>query len=815
MNKPIEFDMIKRRNALNLWRAECKRRMGLRFPKIDFDADYWPIKTLYQTSQGDWYFTEPFADFAEKDESYRDVLRCLVAEFMIAGKPKSIDYQIHVFRPLATASAHRLFDLTLSDLRKIEEDSLILARANPSSANKIRNAMNARTTLIVKLAAKGVLPRIGFNVSVEAKTELSDIVRCHFAARRKGRGDLLNTKMEAFNDAMNALIDNDSRLDAHDKVVICAIIRDLCAPSRINEVLCSSIDDHVTIEDYAQKSCAETSDVLRAHQMLLVTMKGSKGAQWSAKPILKFMIDAFHYATGVILEHGKRSRMLVKWYQKYPAMLYLPPELEYMRGQDLSAHDLAKIIYMTGNLPSEARNSSPRRYFNELKSRIFKAPNPNSHQINGCLVTRPMIDFLPWAAIEELLLKKVHQAMVNCRKVTSTNHYEGDLSKMLFLFDRDTVPFLPYATSYGHINKRLKRSTTSSRKKDAQPSIFEKLGISMPVNGRIQVAEIDTHDPRRWLTTMALTYGEKLSDALVNKWANRSRLSQIKYYDFRTAENLAEFSAMPEISELTDLSMGLDKAHKLENEFGLKTTIVTVHDAGISMTSMDHIAQAIDDRPIARTSHGIIIIYPQRYGICFHQHHETPCRNYSNSCVTCDDGGVVKGHIPTNDAVRNRNKILVTSIVRHLENLAYAHNRHVADDQDALGEHMLALIKQGLNSEPMEEVATQLIREFHEIKHLIKDKLLANRLHEAFVANGYVQILDDPEVANGALLKYHNATQHAAPGLEIALDSHGGRDQVARDEQTLIERFPQFAPKAMGLKDERHLLEADDDEERD
>lgn len=814
MNKPIEFDMIKQQNALNRWRAECKRRMGLRFPKIDFDADCWPIKTLYQTSQGDWHFTEPFADFAEKDESYRDVLRCLVAEFMIAGKPKSIAYQIHAFRSLATASAHRLFDLTVNDLRKIEGDGLILARATPSSANKTLYATNVRSTLIIKLAAKGVLPRIGYNVSAEAKTELYNIARHHFTARRKGQGDILNTKMEAFNDAMNALIDNDSRLDAHDNVAICAIIRDLCAPSRINEILCSSVDDHVTIEDYAQKSGVEDSEMLRVHQMLLVTMKGSKGAQWGAKPILKFMIDTFHYATGVILEHGKRSRMLVKWYQIYPAMLYLPPELEYMRGHDLCTKDLAKIIYMTENPPFEARNASPRGYFNELKNQIFKAPNPNTHQINGCLSTRPMINFLPWAAIEELLLKKVHQAMVNCRKVTFTNHYEGDLSKMLFLFDQDTLPFLPYAINYNHINKRLKRSK-SSRKTSTLPSIFEKLGITMPVNGRIQVAEIDTHDPRRWLTTMALTYGDKLSDALINKWANRSRLSQLKNYDFRTAENLAEFSAMPEIPELTDLSMGLDKAHKLENEFGLKTTIVTVHDAGISMTSMDQIAQAIDDRPIARTSHGIIIIYPQRYGICFHQHHETPCRNYSNSCVTCDNGGVVKGHILTNDAVRKRNKVLVTSIVRHLENLAHGHNRQVADDQDALGEHMLALIKQGLNGEPMVEVATQLIREFHEIKHLIRDKLLANRLHEAFVANGYVQILDDPEVANGALLKYHNPTQNAAPGLEIALDSHGGREQVARDEQALIERFPQFAPTAMDLRDERHLLEAEDDEERD
>jgi hypothetical protein len=404
--------------------------------------------------------------------------------------------------------------------------------------------------------------------------------------------------------------------------------------------------------------------------------------------------------------------------------------------------------------------------------------------------------------------------MADCRKVTQENHYKGDLAKMLFLFDRHEVPYLPYAINYSILDSRLKHSE-SRKKRNPPPSLFEKLGITMPVLGRIQIAEIDTHDPRRWLTTMALRHGQNLSDVLINKWANRSKLSQLKAYDFRNDEELADFSRMPETSELTDLSNGLATAQKLEDEFGLQTAIVTVHKAGISVTSMDKVSQAVEDRPIARTGRGIIIIYPQRYGICLHQHHETPCRNYSNSCVTCNEGGVVKGHIPTNDALRERDRVLFTSIVRHLETLAHSHNRRVADDQDALGAHMLALVKQGLNDRPMEQVASQLVREFHEIKHLIKDKLLANRLHEAFVANGYIQILDDSDVSSGALLKYHNPTQHAAPGLEKALDAQGGREQVARDEQALIERFPRFTPKVAGLKDQRHLLDSEDDPEGD
>lgn len=64
-------------------------------------------------------------------------------------------------------------------------------------------------------------------------------------------------------------------------------------------------------------------------------------------------------------------------------------------------------------------------------------------------------------------------------------------------------------------------------------------------------------------------------------------------------------------------------------------------------------------------------------------------------------------------------------------------------------------------------------------------------------------------------MKYHNPTQHAEPLLERALEEHGGRGEVERDEQALVAKYPLFAPKALGLKDERHLIAPDDDESED
>ncbi|MBK6907711.1 MAG: hypothetical protein IPH08_11780 [Rhodocyclaceae bacterium] len=87
MNAPLDLQVALRRKALDDWLADQKRRMNLRFPLIDFDSNHWPIRTLYNAKQPDWYFTKSFEDFAGKDTSYRDALRCLVAEMVIAGKP--------------------------------------------------------------------------------------------------------------------------------------------------------------------------------------------------------------------------------------------------------------------------------------------------------------------------------------------------------------------------------------------------------------------------------------------------------------------------------------------------------------------------------------------------------------------------------------------------------------------------------------------------------------------------------------------------------------------------------------------------------
>ena len=807
MNRPVDLDRFKYELALKKWQTDCRQRMAQRYPTIPFDADRWLLKGVTATDSPDFIFTAPLADFVDKHASFAEALRCHVAETVLGEKIKTINARTDNLRLLRLASSDSLFDLGLVALRSIETTELRRARSNPGSAKKILENLDLLGQTLDTLAAKSIMPHLRYIVKRETRAELMALQNSHQTQSRQAKAAALDRMVEALNEAFNALFANDPRLSAGDRVALATMGLELCAPSRINEILCLSVDDHVSVDDYARRAASKEVDAVHAvHQMLLITMKGSKGAQWSAKPVLNFMIDLFHYCLKVVMAHGQRSRVLVHWYQQNPDRLYLPPEQEHLRGTDLTVRALARIMAMSDQNDDSARKTA-EQWMRGFGTKRFKVPNPNPINEDGKPARRAKVDAVRWDDIEPLLLANVRTELERCRIVTDDNHYKGDLAKMLFLFDHDESPYLPGAFKYAFLTLRLKQTAATKKNKRPPPTLFEKLKITMPVNGVTQIAEINAHDPRRWLTTMALTYGEKLSNVLINKWANRLSVAQLWHYDFRSAETKAAASAMPDPVELTELSNGLTSCRKLEDEHGPKIDIVTVHDAGISGTTMDAISAATEDRPIARTGEQIVIIYPTWYGFCAHQHHEKPCRAYT-SCLPCDNNHLVKGHIPTNDRTRARADELRAAILNVVEHTVIIHGREIADDQETLTQHVYHLVERGLTPAQMTD---ELITRFHEIKHMIKDTVLKNTLHEAFVATGYVEKLDNPKYISGALMKYHNPTHHAAPGVERALDAHGGHEQIEQERLAMIEKYPQFAPTKRGLKDQRSLIAPDDD----
>lgn len=810
MSDSLDFKRLQYESSLEKWMVDSRHQLLKRNPMIDFYGDIWNLQNFSNIETTDITFTNAKSDFSDKCDNYIKALRCYMADIIIGINSKSYTRYLLQFRVLRMIPSESIFDINHSSLRAIESSMLKRAQQTPSSADSVLNTLQGLSRVIDMLSKRGVIASLRYRLQNETRSELLILSKNNTAKSRSEKATVLDRKIEALSEAFNYLYENDPRLSIGDRVAIATLGIEMCAPSRVNEILCLSVDDYVTIDDYARRKEGKSSDSLHAsHQSLLITSKGSKGAQWSAKPVLNFMIDLFHFCMKVIISHGERSRVLVKWYLQYPDKLYLPSELESLRGNDLTVNDI-RIILAAGN-PNDYTTLGLAELLmsKEFKDKRFKVDNPKLKQKNGKRNPIIYVYAVRWNDFEQLILERVRNALEDCRRVTALNHYKGDLSKMLFLFDGGKSPCLPNVITYPTLNNRIKAiKSNRSRNYKFEPSLFEKLNITIPVNGVTQFAQIDSHDPRRWLSTLALTHGEKLSNVLINKWARRLNIAQLWNYDFRSDEIKAATSAMPEPLELKELSQGLTSCQKLEDEYGPKVDMVTIHDAGVSGTTMDAISSSTYNRPIARTGEQIIIIYPTWYGFCTHQHHEKPCRAYT-SCLPCDNNHIVKGHIPTNDRIRSRARELYSAILNIVEQLVIIHGREIADNQDSLAENIHQLVERGLTPNQMTD---ELIMRFHEIKHHIKDSVLKNKLHEAFVATGYVEKLDNTTVTAGALIKYHNPTHHSAPGLERAIDAYGGHEKIAREQLAMVKKYPQFAPTSLGLKDQGSLNLFDNDE---
>ena len=529
MITPVDIELARQVAALNAWRNDCQARIEKRFPGLDFESNHWPLRSRYKSDQKDWYFTESLADFAGRDKSFLDGLRCYISEIVLSGKPKVIEYAAIGFRFLAQSRAATLFLLSVPELRTIEARAKEIGKGSPPSADHLKTRLSILERAIWQLESKNVLPRLGFQIAKETKTTLAGFYRKHQVSSKLKRGSTLDVKIESFGEVLVALANSDARLDLSDRVCVCAVVLLMCAPSRVNEPLCMSVQDIVDVDEYATPPEGEGENELHsAHKLLL--MKGSKGASWRPKPALTFLIGLLNFAVNEIKRLGERSRTLIAWYQANPNSIYLPGELEHLRGQELTALDVARIINLKADVGVLEYASSSR-----IRSRIGaskKGTNPNLRSKDGKLNARKSVLLYGWNKVEQVLLQDVKAAMDSCRRVSAHNHYKGDLSNMLFLHDRPDTPYKPWALSYTYLTRRLAQSA-SEKKSSKVPTVFQKLGLTMPVNGGIETAWIHTHDPRRWLTTQALRHGEKLSDVLVNDWANRRSLAHLAAYNYR------------------------------------------------------------------------------------------------------------------------------------------------------------------------------------------------------------------------------------------------------------------------------------------
>lgn len=430
-----DLQIARRAKALEAWVSGCRTRMHERWPAIDFDSNHWPLKSRYKTRLQDVYFAPALADFEGKDPAYGLTLKCLMAEVAFKGDIKDPEGQIPGWRLLSRVEAP-LHQLRRAHLTELEDALVEQATCFPRTADRsYRNLVNLRVHIDL-ISAADITDRLAWSPSPQSKSQLraiSKIVRKQFKAKK---AVILDRQIEALSEAQTAMFRGDDRLSAFDRVSLAVMGLNMCCPNRVNEPLCMAADDRFTLEDYLVRGAkpgvnVDSQTLERVHQMLLV--KGSKGAAWGAKPILNFMIAFSDLCIDVIKQHGEVSRMLVNWYEKNPDILYLPAELEHLRGTDIDMLALWKIMHLEIQEVSAAKVANVKQIWNELlrKGFVRKTANPRTHRYDGTKNTRTTIQTVAWSDLEATLLARVKQSMEDVRRVTPSNHYQGRLSNML------------------------------------------------------------------------------------------------------------------------------------------------------------------------------------------------------------------------------------------------------------------------------------------------------------------------------------------------------------------------------------------------
>jgi len=809
----VDIEQAARGAALERYVSQAEIRFTKRLPGMDYRADKWDFKKpsgqhdkkgkpidLHTLHNIKTLYARPLLvenDLADLHPSFKEAARALLALHVLEGgskAPREFEDGLRHLRHLALpASGWRadapIWNLRAEHLRFIERavisrclshqtaaalsvqgltlEGLIepgVTQMDSSGSMALACLTDTFTAMYSLYQAKvlGVVPERMMQETHQVLLRIKELQRGRF---RAAKGNELGPSIQALSDAICAMANDDARLSETQQAALCVMGIEMCAPSRVNEVLTLSIHDRLhdatayDQEPQAQdgadaeagpapagesdkkgsknKGITEAKLLHGTHAQMkaaslptqdnalpnTVLMKGSKGAAWGAKPLMDFMVVMFNECFDRLLEMGKRSRMLLAHYEQHPDQLYLPHDLEHLRGHPLTRVQVGRIMLLDGSLGSnkdeflhlrdKASKAAQKKVWPKLSKThaysLTQKPEWAAAVINdrqlfmettGCILpdtfqTINQTLYIEWSLIEAELLGRVMANMRSLPWVTPLIRYSGRLSHMLMAFDhKDVPPYLPGALSAEEVRMRLK----SCRKKELKPTqtAFEALGIKMPMRGegsgevKLVPAYCSPHDPRRWLTTMSLRHGgAQLSRMVVNMWANRADIGQLNAYDYRSMEERAQntLQAVPAELQSMESARSSDLDEMLQEEmigsYGLGKQSGYAVVAGLRklrMATMDAIHNSEISHPTAKAGDQLLVLYPTRFGVCLHQHHATPCTNGRGCEGACSTQRIVKGHLPSNERVHQREQQLFEVICHVARRLILARNREVVHD---------------------------------------------------------------------------------------------------------------------------------------
>lgn len=377
----------------------------------------------------------------------------------------------------------------------------------------------------------------------------------------------------------------------------CALM--LCAPDRAVEVLFAPGD--ILTPDWHDPDTGEVGIGLRWFP--------AKGGTPMVKTVIPSMRDVAIRAVGRLRCLSEPARRLARWYEQNPDRIYLPPELEYLRGCERI--NLAEIhaIMFGGNAekiaPMQTKRARKwvRRY--GLPYRSGSGPKGKTMVFFADL-ERKVLEMLPpgFPIMDAKTGMRYSDALCLARIGEFNSWSEGPWQ---CCFERVKYDAMRYAL----------KSKGNAR------SIFERRGYQDESGNYLSLT---SHQLRHYLNTLVRQSGTLTEDEIA-KWSGRKNVRQNTVYNHESDRDV--------IARLRD----------------------AVGDPSRAVGPFANIDNRVFVRRDEFASIKIITAHTTEFGYCIHDYAQSPCQVHQD-CINCDEQVCIKGDARAEENLRSLQKEL-------------------------------------------------------------------------------------------------------------------------------------------------------------
>jgi hypothetical protein len=320
------------------------------------------------------------------------------------------------------------------------------------------------------------------------------------------------------------------------------------------------------------------------------------------KWIVPSMAAVVQEAVRRIRQLTTEARAVARWYERNPARLYLPPELEHLRKEQwISMDDMTKIVFA-----EPVADGSPTKWCNKLGLVRHR---------------RGRQSYMRFADLESAVLSQLPPGFPVADRSTGLKY-----SDALFVIQQNALdtlrPRLACVIEPVRYNQIRNRLTANCRGRDS--SMFTRCGFFEPDGSP---HHLTTHQFRHYLNTLA--QGGGLSQLDIALWSGRKDVRQNAHYDQETSGAVVE-----------RIRAAIGDDRRFFGPLGGKPRAALINRAEFARLKV----------PTAHTTD---------FGYCIHDYVMSPCQMHRD-CLACDEQLCVKGEKekekrlrqPQNEAVR-------------------------------------------------------------------------------------------------------------------------------------------------------------------